>query len=183
MGSDHIPTENGCPMHRAIAAAVIEGLPSEYGVRFPSGAVQELPEDEARRASLAYNRLRPDLPTFVVRKSVSDWEVPEPEQCGAPHPSNDSVVPCVLDEGHPVEEDHFSTTGCAGSEVSWSQFVHPADLPPAHMPPDHRPVCRYEYAGHDGPCEKPPVCGKPYRDRNGDPDTCSFPENHDGSCW
>lgn len=27
------------------------------------------------------------------------------------------------------------------------------------------------------------VCGKPYTDRHGDPDTCSFPPNHSGSCW
>lgn len=27
------------------------------------------------------------------------------------------------------------------------------------------------------------ACGKSYTDRNGDPDICSFPPNHDGSCW
>jgi len=28
-----------------------------------------------------------------------------------------------------------------------------------------------------------PVCGLPYRDRDGYLDTCSFPPNHPGSCW
>jgi hypothetical protein len=33
------------------------------------------------------------------------------------------------------------------------------------------------------PTPRAAVCGKPYTDRHGDPDTCSFPPNHDGSCW
>ncbi|MDN4174716.1 hypothetical protein QWY28_17275 [Nocardioides sp. SOB77] len=33
------------------------------------------------------------------------------------------------------------------------------------------------------PAPKPPVCGQTYRDRDGDPATCSWPAGHEGSCW
>lgn len=36
---------------------------------------------------------------------------------------------------------------------------------------------------HLRPCPLAVSCGRPYTDRNGDPDTCSFPAGHDGSCW
>ncbi|NUS01986.1 MAG: hypothetical protein HOV97_05415 [Nonomuraea sp.] len=57
--------------------AMLDSLSQEWGVRFPSGSVQACDdEDEARRYSLTYNNLRPDLPTLVVRKVATDWEVP-----------------------------------------------------------------------------------------------------------
>jgi hypothetical protein len=34
---------------------------------------------------------------------------------------------------------------------------------------------------HEG--EREPRCGKPYRDKDGDIDYCSFPQGHVGSCW
>jgi hypothetical protein len=47
----------------------------EYGVRFPSGAVQVMESKErALRFSLNCNGLRPDLPTAVVRQVVTEWE-------------------------------------------------------------------------------------------------------------
>ena len=39
------------------------------------------------------------------------------DRCGASHPDNPTVVPCVLVAGH--DGEHYSTTGCAGSDVRW----------------------------------------------------------------
>ncbi|MDN4174717.1 hypothetical protein QWY28_17280 [Nocardioides sp. SOB77] len=33
------------------------------------------------------------------------------------------------------------------------------------------------------PAPTQPVCGQTYRDRDGDPATCSWPAGHEGSCW
>jgi len=41
-----------------------------------------------------------------------------PAECGAEHPTNPSVVPCVRDKGH--EGSHMSTTGCGGSVAHWN---------------------------------------------------------------
>lgn len=38
-------------------------------------------------------------------------------QCRAKHPTNPTVVPCVLNRDH--EGDHASTTGCPGSVMHW----------------------------------------------------------------
>ena len=42
-------------------------------------------------------------------------------RCGAEHPENETVVPCILDKGHASQ--HVSSTGCAGSEVRWPSAV------------------------------------------------------------
>lgn len=50
---------------------------TEWGVRFPAGTVEAFPsEAEARRFAICTTGLRPDLPTLVVRKVVTDWEIP-----------------------------------------------------------------------------------------------------------
>lgn len=47
----------------------------EWGVLYPSGNVEVYSDEaEARRFSISCNGLRPDLPTLVVRKKISDWE-------------------------------------------------------------------------------------------------------------
>jgi hypothetical protein len=58
----------------------LAALPSEWGVRYPSGAVESYGDDEhrARRFALATTNLRPDLPTLVVRKVVTPWECVTP---------------------------------------------------------------------------------------------------------
>jgi hypothetical protein len=38
-------------------------------------------------------------------------------RCGARHPSNLSIVPCLLVQGH--DGRHWSTSGCEGGTVSW----------------------------------------------------------------
>lgn len=49
---------------------------TEWGVRFPAGTVEVFPDEaEARRFAICTTNLRPDLPTLVVRKVVTDWEV------------------------------------------------------------------------------------------------------------
>ncbi len=49
---------------------------TEWGVRFPAGTVEAFPsEAEARRFAICTTNLRPDLPTLVVRKVVTAWEV------------------------------------------------------------------------------------------------------------
>lgn len=60
-----------------LARRVLTGLTVEWGVRYPSGAVESYVENEAgaRRFALATDDLRPDLPTLVVRKVVTPWEV------------------------------------------------------------------------------------------------------------
>lgn len=52
---------------------------TEWGVRYPSGAVESYGsnESEARRFAFATTALRPDLPTMVVRQVVTAWEVVE----------------------------------------------------------------------------------------------------------
>lgn len=53
----------------------VTGYRVEWGIRFPSGAVQVATDEaEARRYAFASAALRPDLPALVVRKVVSDWE-------------------------------------------------------------------------------------------------------------
>lgn len=47
---------------------------------------------------------------------VGSGEPTEPP-CGATHPSNHTVVPCILSPGHPGQ--HYSSTGCAGSGIDW----------------------------------------------------------------
>ena len=42
-------------------------------------------------------------------------------RCGAEHPENETVIPCILDKGHTSQ--HVSSTGCAGSEVRWPSAV------------------------------------------------------------
>lgn len=51
----------------------------EWGVQYPSGAVESYGTDEAeaRRFALATTSLRPDLPTLVVRQVVTPWKVSE----------------------------------------------------------------------------------------------------------
>jgi hypothetical protein len=70
----------------------------EWGVRFPSGAVQSYGanEDEARRFALATSSLRPDLPTLVVRQVVRPWHL-------------DGEVVC--DDGQANDCRHDSATG------------------------------------------------------------------------
>jgi len=57
-------------------------LAVEWGVRYPSGAVESYGDDEAaaRRYALATTSLRPDLPTLVVRQVVTPWECPTPTE-------------------------------------------------------------------------------------------------------
>lgn len=44
----------------------------------------------------------------------------ERPRCGALPPNVGGPVPCHLDPGHERDgEQHFSTTGCAGSEIRW----------------------------------------------------------------
>ena len=38
-------------------------------------------------------------------------------RCGAEHPENETVVPCILDKGHAGQ--HVSSSGCAGSMFCW----------------------------------------------------------------
>lgn len=62
-----------CAWHRA--PEVSENR-TEWGVRFPAGTVEVFPDEaEARRFAICTTNLRPDLPTLVVRKVVTDWEV------------------------------------------------------------------------------------------------------------
>lgn len=54
-------------------------LGSEWGVRYPSGRVESYGDNEhdARRFAITTSALRPDLPTLVVRQTVTPWEVVE----------------------------------------------------------------------------------------------------------
>lgn len=53
---------------------------------------------------------------------VMGESLPTPESdaglCGAQHPTNQTVVPCVLGAAHTGY--HYSTTGCAGSDIMWA---------------------------------------------------------------
>jgi hypothetical protein len=57
---------------------------------------------------------RADLP--------ADFRVPldgdRPKLCGVRHGTNDSFISCMRRSGH--DGDHWSTSGCAGGQVSWS---------------------------------------------------------------
>lgn len=46
-------------------------------------------------------------------------EVERLRKCGARHPSNPTVVPCALDRDDHGDGLHWSSTGCAGSAISW----------------------------------------------------------------
>lgn len=48
----------------------------EWGVRYPSGNIEIMEEADARRFAAVTTDLRPDLPTLVVHRVVTDWEVP-----------------------------------------------------------------------------------------------------------
>jgi hypothetical protein len=76
-----VPSEDMLPEERLAflrwLVARAQGGEVEWGVRFPSGAVSPQPDEEtARRYALAYTSARPDLPTLVTRRIVTDWEVP-----------------------------------------------------------------------------------------------------------
>lgn len=59
--------------------ALVDSHQVEWGVKYPSGAVQSYGQDKvsALRFSFAATALRPDLPALVVRKVVTPWEVTE----------------------------------------------------------------------------------------------------------
>lgn len=49
----------------------------EWGVRFPTGNVEVFPDEaKARRFAISTTGLRPDLPTLMMRKTVTEWHVP-----------------------------------------------------------------------------------------------------------
>lgn len=76
-----IPEMNKEDAANTVIDVVLASLLSEWGVRFPSGSVQVMKdEDEARRYAIVHTQLRLDMPVLVVRKVVGDWTLED----GAP---------------------------------------------------------------------------------------------------
>ncbi len=62
--------------------------------------------------------------------------------CAARHPSNASIVPCMLPVGHDSRAPHWSTSGCAGGACEW--FDENPDHWPGRVMVDEPEVVKYE---------------------------------------
>lgn len=82
-----------------------------------------LVEPEFDRLGHIYNDdVRAILAELDQMRSDRDYQRHRAEQaerrCWAEHPTDPSAIACCAERGH--EGDHWSTSGCAGSRMSWS---------------------------------------------------------------
>jgi hypothetical protein len=88
--------------------------------------VSELDLD-AIEAAIEARRMLPveQIPALVAEVRDHDgavaevWEIHLKTECGAIPPNVRGPVPCHLPPGH--DGQHFSTSGCAGSEIRWDR--------------------------------------------------------------